>query len=500
MSGIIVQSELEAFRAKIPPNENILAEWFVKTIRKSRLLHTIVGNQYLLICTDVALYMIKLTNKHSIHSHMRYGLLDFTNVQVGYLSQEGGDDALDECEVHNGLYAIRLYVGPKFYKTFKHPDDTMDEDVQKAFIQVIFSSLKASRRELYRTLPQSAPVAIPAKQPPSPAGTPPAHGGSLPSMKQDSFMVTLSGFLLPSDMEDPVEGVITITQKHFVFEPKVLSHEQDSLTIPLMEVVECSVLEDDEVPTYARGFTLKRKAKVLQIFADGKKLCFPVAAPHAESARARLAQWVQVAHDKLAQEVVSQSVIEHPLFSKDDTTTNFKGDSDILTVKDILYLQYKMPERHAMGEKWELVYSTTRHGISINTFYTKVHDRAPSIIVVEDTNHHIFGGYASEPWVKTKQVHYGSGESFLFKIKPVSKVFKWSKLNDYFLFSKPDFISFGSGGGGYGLWLDSDFEHGSSATSDTYLNEPLSNTEQFKVLKIEVWAPPVYFQKKLRPL
>jgi hypothetical protein len=170
----------------------------------------------------------------------------------------------------------------------------------------------------------------------------------------------------------------------------------------------------------------------------------------------------------------------------------------------------------------------------------------------------IFGGYASEPWVKTKQVHYGSGESFLFKIKPVCKVsthftyfllcisplsypcanvenqiFRWSKLNDYFMYSKPDFISFGryvislfsnfktsfctkqisnfsskisrklifySGGGGYGLWIDSDFELGSSATSDTYQNEPLSTTEQFKVLKIEVWAPPVYFQKKPRPI
>jgi hypothetical protein len=159
-----------------------------------------------------------------------------------------------------------------------------------------------------------------------------------------------------------------------------------------------------------------------------------------------------------------------------------------------------MPERHSM-DKWELVYSTTRHGISINTFYTKVYNRAPSVVVVEDVNHHIFGGYASEPWVKTKQVHYGSGESFLFKIKPVCKIFRWSKMNDYFMYSKPDFISFGSGGGGYGLWLDADFEHGSSATSDTYLNEPLSNTEQFKVLKIEVWAPPNFFVKKpTRPL
>jgi hypothetical protein len=77
-----IKSELEAFKAKIPPIENILAEWFVKTVRKSRLLHNIVGNHYLLICTDMALYMIKLTSKHGIHSHTRYGLLDFTNIQV----------------------------------------------------------------------------------------------------------------------------------------------------------------------------------------------------------------------------------------------------------------------------------------------------------------------------------------------------------------------------------------------------------------------------------
>lgn len=53
-----------------------------------------------------------------------------------------------------------------------------------------------------------------------------------------------------------------------------------------------------------------------------------------------------------------------------------------------LQLQYKMPDRYGM-EKWEMVYSTTRHGISINTFYTKVAKRAPTLIVVEDVNHHV---------------------------------------------------------------------------------------------------------------
>jgi hypothetical protein len=77
------QSELEAFKASIPQTETILAEWFLKTLHKGRLLHTPrIGSNYMLLCSDTALYMLKLTHKRSIHSHQRYSLLDFTNIQV----------------------------------------------------------------------------------------------------------------------------------------------------------------------------------------------------------------------------------------------------------------------------------------------------------------------------------------------------------------------------------------------------------------------------------
>jgi hypothetical protein len=109
------------------------------------------------------------------------------------------------------------------------------------------------------------------------------------------------------------------------------------MTIPLMKVVECSLLEEDEVPIDAREFTLKNGLKIMQIFADGQKLCFPLPAGKyvfspffspplflffififkhliifisAEKALARLAQWVQMAQDKLAQEIMSQTTIE----------------------------------------------------------------------------------------------------------------------------------------------------------------------------------------------
>lgn len=162
-SEVISQSELEAFKANIPPTEIVLAEWILKSITKGRFLHNHhVGSTYLLICTDTSIYFLKLGSK-KIRSHKKYSLLEFSNIQVGYLSKTG-EDALDECEVNPGLYSIRLHFGPKEFKTFKHPSSDHDE-AQKAFIQVIFSLIKATRRELYRNSPHTVtPLPIPSKK------------------------------------------------------------------------------------------------------------------------------------------------------------------------------------------------------------------------------------------------------------------------------------------------------------------------------------------------
>jgi len=462
---------------------------------------------YLIVSTESSLYLIKLQQK-KIHSFKRYNLLDFTSIQVGYLSR-ASEDALDECEVNPGLYAIRFHFSPKKYKTFKYPSSDVADDIQKAFIQVIYSALKATRRELYLNSP-SGSVPIPSSNnnnntDPSPAHTP---SPSPSPLKSETFMITIEGhYVSHLDEHDPYQGTLTITQRHFVWEPSLTrlpdNAASDSLTVPLASIIECSIVpdDDDDLPSDHRKFIKSHNYKLLQIFADGKMRRYALPKKQAEHACTRLTQWIQAIQEKLMQEIITQAAIDKPpLLKSGDTTSSFRGDSDIMTVKDVLYLQYKMPDRHSM-ERWEMVYSTTKNGISINTFYTKVVERAPTLIVVEDSNHHVFGCYASEPWVKTNQEYYGNGESFLFKIKPVCKVFKWSKINDYFMFSSKDFISMGGGGDGYGIWLDSDFDNGSTATCETFLNEPLSATEQFRVLRVEVWSIPIFYKKKIpRPL
>jgi len=149
-----------------------------------------------------------------------------------------------------------------------------------------------------------------------------------------------------------------------------------------------------------------------------------------------------------------------------------------------------MPSRYKSThpESWSIAYSTLKHGISLNTFYSKLKNISPSILVVMDDKKGLFGAFVTEPWRVRRKETYGNGESFLFKLRPYQRVYHWSHLNTYFMLTDENFISLGSGGDGFGLWIDSDFDHGASHCCDTFLNEVLSYNVDFKALHIEVWT------------
>jgi hypothetical protein len=46
----------------------------------------------------------------------------------------------------------------------------------------------------------------------------------------------------------------------------------------------------------------------------------------------------------------------------------------------------------------------------------------------------------------------------------------------------------GSGEGRFGLWFEQTLTHGHSAPCETYDNEVISSTPDFKILGIEVWS------------
>lgn len=69
------------------------------------------------------------------------------------------------------------------------------------------------------------------------------------------------------------------------------------------------------------------------------------------------------------------------------------------------------------------------------------------------------------------------------------KAFPYSGLNDCYINCETGYLSVGSGGGHYGLWLDDSLDVGHSSTCETFGNEPLSDAgHKFSVIGTELWV------------
>lgn len=163
-----------------------------------------------------------------------------------------------------------------------------------------------------------------------------------------------------------------------------------------------------------------------------------------------------------------------------------EGPSSLLLIDDIRAIQNMLPARERSCD-WKLVYSSDKHGVSLNTFYTRARNKGPTVMIVEDSMHHIFGAFCSESW-QVSDKYYGTGNSFLYMLYPKKAFYLWTGANNFVQLSGEDFLSVGGGSGTMGLWLNDDFSGGSSQTCDTFANAPLASTEEFSVLSVEVWG------------
>lgn len=69
------------------------------------------------------------------------------------------------------------------------------------------------------------------------------------------------------------------------------------------------------------------------------------------------------------------------------------------------------------------------------------------------------------------------------------KAFPYSGLNDFCMNCETGFLSVGSGGGHYGLWLDDSLDLGHSSRCETFGNEPLSDEgTKFGIIGVELWV------------
>ena len=63
--------------------------------------------------------------------------------------------------------------------------------------------------------------------------------------------------------------------------------------------------------------------------------------------------------------------------------------------------------------KWTLLYRLSDHGVSMNTFTSRLQGFETTLVIIEDTRRYKFGGFCTEEWVFSSGF-YGTGENFVF--------------------------------------------------------------------------------------
>ena len=162
--------------------------------------------------------------------------------------------------------------------------------------------------------------------------------------------------------------------------------------------------------------------------------------------------------------------------------------SEIFTSPQLKELHSRLPYYHQYTSL-SRVFSISVDGCALKSFYAKSEDVNNSILVVKDDEGNVFGAYASEAF-KNINTFYGTGECFLFTFFKENKihVFNTTGVNDHYMYGDDEQICFGCSDDYFSLALKNDFLDGYSKTTQTYNNEPLTNSDKFTIVKLELWT------------
>ncbi|XP_059761259.1 MTOR-associated protein MEAK7 isoform X4 [Balaenoptera ricei] len=168
--------------------------------------------------------------------------------------------------------------------------------------------------------------------------------------------------------------------------------------------------------------------------------------------------------------------------------------ASVLDVLSVIYINSHLPreQRH----RWRLLFSSELHGHSFAQLCGRIAHWGPCVVLLEDRDGHVFGGFASCSW-EVKPQFQGDDRCFLFSICPRMAVYTCTGYNDHYMYLNqgqqtiPNGLGMGGQHNYFGLWIDVDFGKGHSKakpTCTTYNSPQLSAQEDFRFEKMEVWA------------
>ncbi|KAK5881104.1 hypothetical protein CesoFtcFv8_021947 [Champsocephalus esox] len=219
--------------------------------------------------------------------------------------------------------------------------------------------------------------------------------------------------------------------------------------------------------------------------------------------------------------------------------------SEIVSAKEMRDIWSWIPERFALCQP-QLLFTTSNHGCSLNRFYQHCEGYEPTLLLIRTTDGDVCGAFLSTDWQERKRggnklSFFGTGECFVFRMKPEMEHFEWvvirhpelasssntqsqeepassegqnseynglqqpekpagdlspflsarhfnltSKNTSMFMAGNFDSIIVG-GGDGNALYIDSELNHGRAGRCATFDNPPLC-AESFQVALLETWG------------
>ncbi|XP_052002078.1 oxidation resistance protein 1 [Xyrauchen texanus] len=184
---------------------------------------------------------------------------------------------------------------------------------------------------------------------------------------------------------------------------------------------------------------------------------------------------------------VEESGLRASVSTEPDSLSHILNQSVILDAQQVKEISRELPPR-TIGYKWQLSYSTDKHGASLKTLYRKLCTTdSPVLILIKDYNHQVFGTFLSHP-LHPSDAFYGTGETFLFLSHPRFKCFRWTGENSFFIKGDLDSFAIGGGSGHFGLWVDERLYFGRSSPCFTFNNCSLSENNDFTILELEAWT------------
>lgn len=165
----------------------------------------------------------------------------------------------------------------------------------------------------------------------------------------------------------------------------------------------------------------------------------------------------------------------------------------ILDLSQLVFINAHLPQQYQL--EWRFLFSSEIHGESFSTLIGRIVDQGPSVLVVEDRNGHMFGGFAPANWSLGPKF-FGDDSSFLFTLAPRMRVFPSTGYNQHFQYlnlhqqTMPNGLAMGGQHNYCGLWLDQNYGVGhTSETCTTYsAYSQMSYSKEFNYRHLEVWG------------